>query len=105
MVLVYLCGVKRLLGNGNADGEGGSAAFLAVEVDAAAMQEHQFARQSQTEACTNGVLLAVGTVMEPAEQFFLLLLGYANAVVAYLNNNMVELLVGVYLQHHLAVGA
>ena len=84
MLLINLIGLEGFLGNGNADGEGGSNTFFTFATDGAFMQVYKVSCQGQTESSADGLVLTVFVVVEALEDFFYLFLGNATACIAYL---------------------
>ena len=97
VALVNLRRVERLLVDGQCHGESGSFALGALALDVAAVQIDQFASQGKSQTGSHRPLPTVVAVVESVEQFFHLFLRNTDAVIAYLNYNMVVLFVGVHL--------
>ena len=74
-----------------------------MAVDGTAVQEHQFACKCKPQTGAKSLLPPVFAVIETVEQLLHLILRNTDAVVAYINNNVVELAARAHLKRYFAV--
>ena len=104
VVLVYLPGLECILGDRNAYGEGGSYIDFTLALYVAMVQIDKVACQGQPKSVTNGLVLAVVSVIETLKEVSQALFRDAAASVGHFDDDIVEIAAHVDTQLDLSAG-